>query len=527
MTFLSRIYATVGHSFTQCRKQKARIPAQNSIPIDALPNVVVILNKEGLILDVNKIGTQLLGYEKNELLRKHLHSLAQSGDEKQSQRTFSRQTAPTPDTGKIQTFVRKDGSLFPANVSVTQYIGQNGEELSLATLTDCTDHQRKLHAAKMYATHLLHDTRGSLGVIQHALADLESCTLNQELQEPISSIRIGTADIATLVNGTLDLEKVLDQARPELSDCYLKEFLKRTLKPSQELAKAHNKRLTLFLDIPQSTYACIAKGALAAVLRNLLSNAIKFTPSECTTPISCEITLTPNTDSEEIRTLSFKVTNRGVGFTEQQKERIFTPFKQASSGISEKYGGSGIGLSQSKEVIEKAGGILDAVSVPNETTTFFGTLPIRITQAPANLSPETAEIKTPKTPNTPRRILLVDDQRIPLRTGSGTLQRRGGHTVETAESVNEALRKAANSTPFDVVITDYDLQEPQDGTDLVERLKKGSSRDIKTILLTGTLDAETIGKAKKAGIDQCVLKGGDPQLLLNTINELFTPPEQS
>lgn len=532
MAFFTQLYnigSYVATPFTQCRRPKIKDSAiiQSTIPLDALPNVVVVTNKEGQILDINKIGADLLGYAKTELLGKHRNVLTKPSDEKQAPEfrwTISQET-PHNTSSKVETFVRKDGSLFSAKVSTTRLSSQNGAEQFVTTIIDCTEHQRKLHTTKMYAIDLLHDTRGSLGVIRNGLDQLEGQQLSPVAQETIDSIRVGAADIASLVNDTLDLEKVLAQDTPELLECYLHQFLKQALKPTQELAKAFKKKFKLSLDtIPPSFYCSFAKRTLGAVLRNLLSNAIKFTPDDCKNPICCEISLTPSSP-EGTMCLSYKVTNQGKGFTPEQKTRMFTLYQQASSEVSEKHGGTGIGLPQSKEAIEKAGGSLDAESIQDQITTFYGTLPIRITQAPATPKPEPIDSKTPKTPSAGRRVLFVDDQSILLRSGSNNLAQKG-HTVETAKSVVEALNKAVTGDP-EILITDLNLGTEEDGINLAERLKRSprpTNRPLKTILLTGTLDESTRRRADAAGIDRCILKGGDPQVLQNAITELCTPP---
>ncbi|MBF0416562.1 MAG: PAS domain-containing protein, partial [Magnetococcales bacterium] len=141
-------------------------------------------------------------------------------------------------------------------------------------------------------------------------------------------------------------------------------------------------------------------GRVRQVLINLMGNAIKFTHEG---RVDVRLTIGPN----EPETLLFSVADTGIGIDQSQLENIFENFKQANGGITRRYGGSGLGLSISRRLIEMMGGRIWVESQLGVGSTFFFTLPVRIAESSAyTLAPVTESVTTN---SRSLRILLAED----------------------------------------------------------------------------------------------------------------------
>ena len=170
-----------------------------------------------------------------------------------------------------------------------------------------------------------------------------------------------------IINGILDFSRIeagrlcLDDARIDLA-----QLLDRTAGPMKAQAAARQLRFRLetAADLPESFQGDDAR--LAQVLTNLLANAVKFTEKG-------SVTLAVFRDGEQ---LLFRVADTGIGMSAQQIEGLFQPFRQADDSISRKFGGTGLGLSLCKRLLEEMNGEIRVESQPERGSTFEVRLPL-------------------------------------------------------------------------------------------------------------------------------------------------------
>ncbi|MFN7989207.1 MAG: ATP-binding protein [Thermoanaerobaculia bacterium] len=222
-----------------------------------------------------------------------------------------------------------------------------------------------------FLAHMSHEVRTPLNAIvgySEMLAEELTARGLDDLLVDLDKIRRAAGHQLALVTEALDLGKI-EAGKAEL---HLTEFdVERLLREAGETAwplvkKGHNRLETSGLDGLGTILS--DEGKLRQVLLNLLSNAARFTEKGT---ISLEA-------SRADGTLTIRVRDTGIGMTPEQLARVFTPYAQAGSGTSARYGGTGLGLVISRGYCELLRGSLEAESVAGKGSTFIVRLPVRL-----------------------------------------------------------------------------------------------------------------------------------------------------
>ncbi|MCW7489913.1 PAS domain S-box protein [Leptospira meyeri] len=241
------------------------------------------------------------------------------------------------------------------------------------------------------------------------------------------------------------------------------------------------------------------------ILTNLLGNAIKFTKEGL---IKLEIT---KKDSGVL----FHIQDTGIGIAEDRMEKIFDPFTQADVSMSRKFGGTGLGTTISKQLVELMKGKIWVESKLGVGTDFYFSLPLEKGVPVLELN-EKIQLDLPSS-----KILIVDDvkQNVELIQ---LLMTSNGHEVEIARNGKEALDLFL-SKPFDLILMDIQMPE-MDGLEATRQIRKYEEKDssrIPIIALSASVFEEDKISAKNAGMDGFVSKPIDLQDLFSEIEKVF------
>lgn len=260
--------------------------------------------------------------------------------------------------------------------------------------------------------------------------------------------------------------------------------------------------LDMHPDLPPAVTADPVR--LRQVLWNLVGNAVKFTENG-------RVTIAAEPGSGETDTLIFRVSDTGIGLTDDAQEQIFNRFSQADAGTTRRYGGSGLGLAISQELVALMDGEMGVDSRLGEGSVFWFSI----------RAPRVAETGKPARRKSgsktgARQILLVDDQAI-NRTVASTLLQHAGHEVTTAADGWAAL-ELADAQRFDLILMDIHMPE-LDGLETTRRIRQTSelNHDIPIIALTASALAEDRHRYMEAGMNDCL---GKP-VQLETLNEMI------
>nr|WP_290226021.1 ATP-binding protein [Trichocoleus desertorum] len=262
-------------------------------------------------------------------------------------------------------------------------------------------------------------------------------------------------------------------------------------------------------------------GRLQQVFWNLLANAIKFTPRNGQIRVELE-------QVEQYAQIT--VADTGLGIHPEFLPFVFNRFRQQDSSITRQFGGLGLGLSISQQLIEAHGGTITADSTgEGQGATFTVRLPL----SPNSLSPNplspNASASTPATMPTHQhyhlsgtQVLVVDDEPFTLQFITFALEAAGA-TVTAVNSGKAALEVLSKST-VDVLVSDIGMQE-MDGYALIRKLRSASlrNRDIPAIALTAYATEDNCQEALLAGFQQHLAKPIEPDALITAIALVLKP----
>ncbi len=337
--------------------------------------------------------------------------------------------------------------------------------------------------------------------------------------EVLATIKGAGEHLLTILNDILDLSKIeADRVHVEQVETRVHDLARdvRRLFAPHAAAKGVVVEVVVADGVPSRISSDPTR--LRQILMNLMGNAIKFTNAG-------SVRLGLATAGEPgAPTLVFDVEDTGVGITAEQAHLLFTPFGQADTSVTRKFGGTGLGLTISRRLAHLMGGSLTLFRTgPGEGSCFRVELPLHeVTEPPPALSSEEArttdDVAPPKSAarRLRGRILLAEDGLDNQRLIRFHLT-RGGASVDVADNGQIALalldRADAAGAPYDLVVTDMQMPE-MDGYTLARTLRaRGDTRPV--IALTAHAMSEDEAKCFEAGCDAYATKPIDKTVLID------------
>lgn len=357
-----------------------------------------------------------------------------------------------------------------------------------------------------------HEIRTPLNAIIGVADVLADAPMAGEQKEYVELLRRSGDVLLNLINDILDLSKI-EAGRLELES---EPFdLREVVEPTAEMMalRAHKKGLELLCHVAPDIPSVLVgdPNRLRQVIVNLLGNALKFTERGH---------ILIRVEKDRMRSapgaLIFSVSDTGIGIPADKLAAVFQSFTQADSSTTRKYGGTGLGLTISKRLVEAMGGRIWVESAEGEGSTFLFTVALETRDG------------TPKneTPLKGRRLLAVDDHPA-NRQILADLVRSAGAEVAVAASGYEALSSvqeaAEKNMPFDAVL--LDLQMPDmDGLQTAEKIRAlPALPKTALLLLTSDTRGDTAAKAQALGFSAVLAKPVRQRRLLNAVQEALSP----
>jgi two-component system, sensor histidine kinase and response regulator len=228
-------------------------------------------------------------------------------------------------------------------------------------------------AKSQFLANMSHEIRTPMNGIMGLTEILAQSELSARQSQLLSSIKESSRLLLTIINDVLDLSKIdAGQFHLDPRSVLLRQSIEPSMQMVQELASKKGIEFILDLPIYESEVFIIDELRLNQVLLNLLSNALKFTESGY---IKLSWRLQPNEQGFE---LSIWVADSGIGIAADRLKAIFSPFEQADSSTSRSYGGTGLGLTISQNIISNMGGSIVPASQLNKGTIFKVSIPIEV-----------------------------------------------------------------------------------------------------------------------------------------------------
>jgi len=283
----------------------------------------------------------------------------------------------------------------------------------------------------------------------HAIIGLTDMSLKTEVtdyqKKLLTDVQNSSNNLLSLLNDILDFSKIeANQLSIQKQPFKLLALSDSVLNSMKVISDKKKITLTFNNDFDPETWLNADDLRIQQVIINLISNAIKFTDKG---EITCKISCIPL--SEQDSQLDFSVTDQGIGMTKEQLSVIFNSFQQADNSIVRKYGGTGLGLTISHQLIELMGGNLKVTSILDKGSHFYFSLNID------NHQGLTKTIKTWHKNQTKLDILLVEDDQINQFIAEAMLIEQG-HKVKIAENGLICLNTLLMHQ-YDVILMDIQM----------------------------------------------------------------------
>ena len=248
---------------------------------------------------------------------------------------------------------------------------------------------------------------------------------------------------------------------------------------------------------------------LRQVLNNFLANALKFTERG---EISLSLSVSPRKYGAQ--DIHFEVKDTGVGISPEIQSRLFQPFVQADASTTRKFGGTGLGLAICRQLVDLMRGQIGVISHPGQGSTFWMSLPLTPTSAPARveavlpISPPQGEIKN-------RRLMLVEDNPTNQMVALGFLHKLGYRNVVLAHNGLEAVGRIRTEN-FDAILMDCQMPV-MDGFEATRKIRE-MSITLPIIAMTANAVSGDRELCLDAGMDDYLSKPVDLEVLERVLN---------
>ncbi|MCL1828049.1 MAG: response regulator [Oscillospiraceae bacterium] len=416
--------------------------------------------------------------------------------------------------GKV--FRSNTAPIFDDNGKVIGVVGSTDDisemvELQKDLEVALTSAQAASRAKSDFLANMSHEIRTPMNAIIGMTNIAKTSQSSERKDYALGRIGEASTHLLGIINDILDMSKI-EAGKLELHNepFIFEDMLKSVINIINFRVVEKRQKLAVYIDDKIPRKLICDDQRLAQVITNLLSNAVKFTPENGTISLNAALF----SDEDESCGIKFDVTDTGVGIDEEQQARLFNPFEQAESSTTRKYGGTGLGLTISKRIIELMDGGLTVSSALGEGSTFSFTVrckkpdedPLDIPVPPGNIRAE--DIK----------VLIVDDD-DDIREYFVDIAMRFSISCDTAAGGEEAMALIDGGKSYDICFVDWKMPG-MNGIELSRRIKEKD--EAEAVIMISSVEWNDIeAEAKDAGIDEFLPKPIFPSSFIECINRFL------
>ncbi len=518
---------TLSRTFNSMRRSLQESVGLMHSVLETAADAIIMVDDRGLIESFNQAAEHMFGWRSTEILGQNV-SLLMPIKFRKKHDEYIRHYLVTRKSriigvGREVVGVRKDGESFPIHLSVS-HVEVNGRSIFTGIITDLSE-QKKIQtdlsdakdkaeaagkAKAAFTANMSHEIRTPMNaVIGFAEVVLQDSSLSPATARYVATILSSARALLSIINDILDVSK-LDSGKFTLElVCFnLCNALTETLQMLDNQAKDKNLLLEFKYDDTLPTYVLGDPTRLRQVILNLVGNAIKFT-ERGSVVVSVSSGKTPEM-------FAFAITDTGIGMTDEQVAKVFESFTQADGATTRRFGGTGLGTTISKQIVEMMGGKIWVDSKLGQGSTFNFTIQMAetVNKNGCLFDGEGAVTNKYFSPRT-FRVLLAED--IEDNATLATLRLgQQGHEVCWVKNGREAVEES-QANDYDIVLMDVQMPELDglDATREIRVIEKPGGGHLAILALTASVMREDYDQCLKAGMDDVASKPID-------FNELFS-----
>ncbi len=492
----------------------------------------------GRIVKANPAAVHILGYQsadelmvksgrwlKNtniaacQQLQKKAESLEENSENPGAELEFSRRAA--------------DNTLHAA--LTVRYINATDEqpECYLASLIDISDKkaneqllidkesaEEASRAKSEFLANMSHEIRTPLNGVTGMLELLSRTSLDQQQKRYTDIASTSAEALLSVINSILDVSKIeAGKIELETAEFSLTDMLADVAEMFAPQALSKNLELINITRTGVPNRIIGDAERIRQILINLVNNAVKFTDQGT---ITIESSLVRSKSG--LAHLRFRVADTGVGIPAEAMETLFQAFTQADTSTTRKFGGTGLGLTISRQLVELMNGRINVASKPGKGTVFQVdlALPIGKSDQPGATASLPDSIRG-------KRILAVDDHKVNLELLQGLLTPQGliVDTVVNAKDALTAMQKALDEgRAYDLALLDFHMPE-MDGSELTEKIRaKTDFNHTRLVMLTSIDQAVMTDRRNDIGLDGYITKPLRASRLFDTLSEVLVEAQE-
>jgi two-component system sensor histidine kinase/response regulator len=493
------------------------------------PGAIIVLDEKEKISSCNPAFEKLFGYTQTEIVGANLDSLITTDATLQEASQFTQQTFTGGTIHGIGKRRRKDGTLVDVEILAVPVIVGEQKVGALAIYHDITElinarqEAEDANRAKGdFLANMSHEIRtpmnGVIGMLELAL----DTSLTDEQREYLNISLQSAEALLALINDILDFSKIeAKKMELETISFNLRTTVEDAAASLAQRAQDKGLELACLVHPDLTTELKGDPGRIRQIIINLIGNSIKFTHQG-----EIVVRAEPVSETGTHATVYFSIQDTGIGIPADRQQSVFERFTQADGSITRRYGGSGLGLTICKQLVEAMGGKIGVQSSPGMGSTFWfqvafekqpiekrGTAPLII--QPVNLSG--------------MRILGVDDNATNRTILTKTVEGFGCRvdTVASGSKSIEVLRNALrNGDPYQVVL--LDMQMPgMDGEQIVRTIKGDAAlKDVRIIVMTSIGQRGDASHLESLGCSGYLLKPVRQHMLYQALEAVMGREEE-
>ena len=373
-------------------------------------------------------------------------------------------------------------------------------------------------AKTTFLNHMSHDIRTPMNAIVGFTDIAMKRKPDKEVEDCLKKIRQSSEYLMTLINDVLDISRIESgklEYKPVLVD--LRDMTDTVLSIARGYMENRDLNFYVSREELKTPYVMADELRIREVLLNIISNAIKFTKDGGS--ISFVAENAPSNDEHHI-IVRYRISDTGIGMSEEFQTRIFDEFSQENNGARSSYKGTGLGMVIAKRYVDLMGGKIEVSSRQGVGSTFTVEIPLLIAE---HVETEEKEKLKKDMDLHGLHVLLAEDNDLNAEIAIALLEEKGMIVTRTTDG-KSALTQFCNTDPgtFDLILMDIMMPE-MNGYETTKAIRNLSGRPdgkkIPIIAMTANAFAEDVQASLNAGMDDHVAKPIDMSILISVITK--------